>query len=274
MERGTQVDIGQAIHDMRHLDELAARKSVIHDIHPLAKLLTTLVYLGVLSSFDNSAVSSLMPLWFYPIVILVLSDTPIMPILSRMLFVLPLILGIGILQPFFDHRSVMIGSLEFSMGWLVFLGLFIKSILILSVTLLLIATTGMDKLALALRLLKVPKLFVLQLLLTYRYISVLGEEFYRMQRAYFLRAPGQKGIQGSAWGSFIGQLLLRTFDRGHRIYQSMTLKGFVGEYDTGVVLDLKMRDILYVLGWSFLFFMVRIYNVPMVIGTWITGVLM
>jgi cobalt/nickel transport system permease protein len=268
------VNIGQAIHEMRHLDELALRESVIHSIHPLSKLLTTLVYLVVLASFDNTEISSLMPLWIFPIFIFAFSDTPMMPIVSRILFVLPLIIGIGVLQPFFDHRVMIIGSLELSMGWVVFLGLLIKSILILSTTLLLIATTGINKLAMALRIMKVPKLFVLQLLLTYRYISVLGEELYRMQRAYFLRATGQKGIHRGAWGSFLGQLLLRTFDRGHRIYQSMALKGFVGEYYSGTEIRLKMRDIFYFICWSSLFLIVRFYNIPMVLGTWVVGVFM
>ena len=124
-------------------------------------------------------------------------------------------------------------GLIISRGWVTFLSILIKSCLSVGISLLLIATTGMDILAAALRMLKVPKIFVLQLLLTYRYISVLIEEVSRMMRAYTLRAPSQKGIHRSVWGSFVGQLILRTFDRAQRIYQSMALRGFKGEYHTG-----------------------------------------
>ena len=51
-----------------------------------------------------------------------------------------------------------------------------------------------------------------------------------MQEAYQLRAPGQKGLHISAWGSFLGQLLLRSMDRAEALYESMELRGFSGDY--------------------------------------------
>lgn len=268
------MNISQAIHNLRHLDELARNQSVIHKVHPLAKLLSTLLYLIILASFKNTEIASLIPYTVFPVVIFVLSDTPLRPIAVRTLLVMPLILGVGILQPLLDHRIIVLGEIQMSMGWVVFMGLVFKSLLMLVTSLLLIATTGMDQLAMALRMLKVPKLFVLQLLLTYRYIAVLGEELFRMQRAYFLRAPDHKGISGTTWGSFLGQLLLRTFDRGHRIYQSMQLKGFSGEHYTGTVLRLNIKDMSYFILWSSVFVIMRLYNLPMLLGTWMTEVIM
>ena len=55
-----------------------------------------------------------------------------------------------------------------------------------------------------------------------------------MQQAYSLRAPGQKGIHISAWGSFLGQLLLRSMDRAQALYESMELRGFSGEFPGAV----------------------------------------
>ena len=56
-------------------------------------------------------------------------------------------------------------------------------------------------------LLRMPGMLVTLLLLTYRYVGVMTEELAVMTDAYRLRAPGQKGIHYSAWGSFLGQLL-------------------------------------------------------------------
>ncbi len=56
------------------------------------------------------------------------------------------------------------------------------------------------------------------LLLTFRYISVLLEEVAIMTEAYHLRAPGQKGIHVSAWGSFLGQLLLREYGQSRKLF--------------------------------------------------------
>jgi len=255
------------------MDDLARKETSIHRLHPIAKLLTTIIYLIVVVSFGRYEISGLLSFVSYPVLIFVLAELPVAPILKRILLVEPLIIGVGILNPLFDQQAIVLAGIVISRGWVTFLSIFIKCGLTVTVSILLIATTLMDKLAVALRMLKVPKIFVLQLLLTYRYISVLIEEVSRMMRAYSLRAPGQKGIHRSVWGSFAGQLILRTFDRAQRVYQSMNLRGFTGEYNTGGVSKLRFKDFAYLAGWSLFFIVARIYNIPMLIGSLFTGVI-
>lgn len=262
-----------SLYNIRLLDDLAGKDSSIHRLHPLTKLLTTVFYLIVVVSFGKYEIESLLPYFFYPVLILAFAELPVAPILKRLLLVEPFIIGIGILNPLFDNSTVLIGGLELSGGWITFLSIFIKSGLTVMVSIMLIATTGMDKLAKALRMLKMPRIFVLQLLLTYRYISILMEEVSRMMRAYSLRAPGQKGIHHKVWGSFLGQLAVRTFDRGQRVYEAMSLRGFAGEYNTGHVEKFRLRDFAYLAGWSLFFIIARFYNIPMLIGSLFTGVI-
>lgn len=262
-----------SIFNMRLLDDLAQKETSIHSIHPLVKLLTTMVYLVVVISFGKYEIGSLLPFVFYPVLIFALAELPVAPILKRILLVEPLIIGIGILNPLFDHHTIVLGGIVISRGWVTFLSIFIKCGLTVTVSILLIATTGMDRLGAALRMLKVPKIFVLQLLLTYRYIAVLMEEVARMQRSYLLRAPGQKGVHWRVWGPFAGQLLLRTFDRAQRVYQAMNLRGFTGEYNMGDVAKVRGKDFAYLAVWSFVFIIFRIYNIPMLIGSLFTGVI-
>jgi len=252
----------KALNNIRLLDDLARGETYLHRTHPLVKLLTTFVFLVSIISFDRYEISSLLPFLFYPLYIILFADLPFGPILKRMLMVAPFVLSIGILNPIFDRN-----------GWLTFFSIVLKSLLTVSAGILLIATTGMERLSGGLRILKVPKIFVLQLLLTYRYISVLIEEVGRMQRAYALRAPGQKGIQKSAWGPFAGQLILRTFERAQRIYESMNLRGFDGEYHAGKTSKIMPGDIAYLVGWSAFFLFLRAYNVPNLIGNLLMGVI-
>lgn len=262
-----------SLYNMRLLDELAVKETVIHRIHPLIKFLTTVVYLTVVVSFGRHEVGGLLPYIFYPVLIFALAELPIVPILKRILIVEPLIIGIGILSPLYDSHTVMFAGIVISRGWITFLSIFIKCGLTVTVSILLIATTGMDKLATAMRMLHIPKIFVLQLLLTYRYISVLIEEVLRMLRAYSLRAPGQKGIAPGVWGSFAGQLLLRTFDRAQRVYESMSLRGFNGEFNKGDISKASFKDYAYLAVWSLFFIIARIFNIPMLIGSLLTGVI-
>jgi len=266
-------NIMSSLYNMRLLDDLARQETVIHKLHPLTKLLTTVSFLTVVVSFGRYEIGGLLPLFLYPVMLFTLAELPLKPILLRILLVSPFIIGIGILNPFFDAQTYMLGGTEISRGWLTFLSILIKSGLTVTAALLLIATTGMDRLAGALRMLKVPRIFVLQLLLTYRYISVLMEEVARTLRAYSLRAPEQKGVHRSAWGSLAGQLILRTFDRAQRIYEAMCLRGFTGEYNTGGFKEVKIWDLVYWAGWMLFFMAARLYNIPMLIGSLIVGVI-
>jgi cobalt/nickel transport system permease protein len=227
----------------------------------------------VVVSFGKYEIGGLLPFVFYPVLIFAFAELPVTPIIKRVLIVEPFIIGIGILNPLFDSSAMTLGGITVSGGWITFLTIFIKCSLTVTVSILLIATTGMDKLAAALRMLKIPKIFVLQLLLTYRYITVLIEEVSRMYRAYTLRAPQQKGIHMKAWGSFAGQLILRTLERAQHVYQSMNLRGFTGEYNTGEIPRVYIKDISYFIGWSLFFIIIRIYNLPTLIGSIFSGVI-
>jgi cobalt/nickel transport system permease protein len=266
-------DIMQSLYNIRFLDELSEKQTVIHKIHPLAKLLTTMIYLVVVVSFDKYDVSGLLPLIIYPVIIIALAEIPLLPILKRMLLVAPFAVGIGAFNPFYDHSTVFVlDGFQLSGGWISFLSIFIKFVLAVLAALTVIATTGMDRIAAALRVLRVPRIFVLQILLTYRYISVLAEEAARTVRAYNLRSPFSNGIKPGVWGSLAGNMLMRTLQRAQNVYQAMVLRGFKGEYNTGNDQGIALKDIIYLCGWVSFFLAARFYNIPVLIGSLVTGV--
>ena len=53
-----------------------------------------------------------------------------------------------------------------------------------------------------------------------------------------------------AWGSLPGLLLLRSSDRAERVYQSMLLRGFQGEYALKGSEKLRALDLLYGFVWA------------------------
>ena len=123
---------------------------------------------------------------------------------------------------------------------------------------LLIASTSIEKICYALRLIHIPTVVVTQILLTYRYISLLLEEAGRITDAYALRAPNQKGIHFKVWGSLAGQLLLRSMDRADAVYQSMVLRGYRGDFSYGAKTVFRTKDIAYLIIWSVLFLLLKI----------------
>lgn len=127
--------------------------------------------------------------------------------------------------------------------------LMMKGVFSVLASYLLIATTGIEKICYAMRLLHIPSVIVTQILFTYRYITVLLEEANRMMQAYALRAPNQKGVHYKVWGSLAGQLLLRSMDRAGEVYESMCLRGYKGEFCYKNRIKWKKKDCLYLIIW-------------------------
>ena len=257
----------RALGELREMDDLAAMQSPIHRIHPLAKLMATVVYIVAVASFDKYDLSGLLAMLIYPALLFQLSGVSIKTCFWKLRVVLPLVMAVGLFNPIFDRAPMLvIGGVAVSGGVISMLTLMLKGVLCLSASFLLIATTSIDALCAALRMIHVPGMLVTLLLLTYRYVSVMTGELAVMTDAYHLRAPGQKGVHHSAWGSFLGQLLLRSMDRAEELYASMRLRGFHGEFYYADARPFAVSDGLYMVlcvGTSVAF---RLMNVAALLG--------
>ena len=248
----------KALREIGEMDELAARSSPIHDLCALAKLLATIAYIITVVSFDKYDLSGLVPLLLWPVLLFAISGIPVHTCFYKLRIVLPLVMAVGLFNPLFDRHIILrLGTLAVSGGTVSMLTLMLKGVLCLMASFLLVATTPFDSICAALRKLRVPKTLVTLLLLTYRYVGVMTEELAVMTDAYHLRAPGQKGIHVSAWGSFLGQLLLRSMDRAEELYASMKLRGYHGDFPTGRPERLTARDLSLLGGGLLLLFALR-----------------
>lgn len=233
----------QAWSEILAMDALAAQDSFLHRLHPLTKLFAAVCYILTVVSFPKYNLTGLFVLILYPAVLYRLSDIPVTTCFVKLRYVLPLVMAVGIINPFLDRGiAVTVGSIAVSRGVISMLTLMLKGVFSLMMSFLLVATTKVDLLCAALRKLHVPEVMVTLFLLTYRYISVLVEQVSIMTDAYALRAPGQKGIHISAWGSFLGQLLLRSMDRARELYQSMLQRGFTGSFAYLTLPDFTLLD--------------------------------
>lgn len=221
----------KALREIQAMDELQNMKSPVHSLPPLIKLIVTVIYIFLTVSFAPYDFNGLFRMILYPVIVYQISGIPMRTCFYKLRIVLPLVCAVGLFNPLFDRKILwMLGNIPVSGGFVSMLTLMMKGIFCLMASFILIATTTIEEICYALRQLHVPKILTSLLLLTYRYISLLLEQVGIMTEAYYLRALGQKGIHISAWGSFLGQLLLRTMDRATALYESMELRGFHGEF--------------------------------------------
>lgn len=259
--------ISKAARSMGKMDELARRDTWLNRVHPLVKLLITILYLVLVVSFHPYHLTGVLGMAVYPFLLFEIGDLSFKNALYRLRVVLPIVCIIGILNPFFDREPVLtVFGVTVTGGVLTMLSLMAKGVLTVLSSYLLIATTTVESICYALRLLHVPGIIVTEFLLICRYISVLLQEADRMTQAYSLRAPGQKGVAMSAWGPMIGQLLLRSMDRATVLYQSMCLRGYRVDLPASSGMKAKTSDLVYLALFSAGLIAMRLYPVTELLG--------
>ena len=257
----------KALAELSEMDELAAMRSPVHRLHPGAKLITTIAYIMITLSFGKYDLPGLVPMVLWPAMMFSLSGVKVRTCFYKLRIVLPLVMAVGLFNPFFDRQTILtIGNIAISGGVISMITLMLKGVFSLMASFLLMATTKIDSLCAALRKLHVPAILVSLLQLTYRYVGVMTEELAVMTDAYHLRAPGQKGIHISAWGSFLGQLLLRSMDRAQELYSSMILRGYHEHFHYADIDRFRGRDALYMLVSVLLFVLLRYGNISQLVG--------
>ena len=254
--------------DVNYLDILSAQDTPVHRVEPRMMLLTTLAFILAVMSFDKYALAGLVPFVLYPTVLIAAGNLPLAYLARKVLVALPFALLIGAFNPLLDRTVlVRIGSVGISGGWISFASLLLRFCLTVTAAVVLVAITGFEGFCRSLERLGAPRAFVVQLLFLYRYLFVLGAEAARMERARSLRSFGSRGRGLHAFASLLGQLLLRTLERARRIHQAMRCRGFDGELRTLQPRRIGGRDIMFFVGWTALFILLRLYDVATLAGT-------
>ena len=261
-----------AMRELSGMDDLANMDSFLHRRHPLTKLLVTLVYIAAIISVPGNQLSVLIPLLFIPAILYTIAGIPVGLCFYRLRYILPLLAAVGIWNPLLDRRPVFaLGGVAVTAGMISFVTLMLKGILTLLMSFLLMATTTIDAICYAFRLLHVPEILVTQFMITYRYIALMLREAGTMTDAYRLRAPGQRGIHISAWGSFLGSLLLRSMDRADALYGSMRLRGFTGTFRYARTRKADRQDVFYAAAVIAAILFLRCFPLSQMIGHIVTG---
>lgn len=265
-------NIMDSVNQLRTIDNIVSKNNEIQKINPLAKLIVTMVYILAVVSMSKYNISSLYPFIFYQIILLYLSDIPVKLVLNMTLVGLPLVIGLGLFNLILDKRTIIsLGIVTITYGMISFISLFIKGCLTITAGVIFICTVDIEDLARALRKIHVPKIITSQIVFMYRYIFVLIESVYQVNNAYMLRAPNHKGVNFKVWGSLLGNLLIRSFDRADRIYNAMRIRGFNGEYVTYINEKINMKDIFYIAAWCIFFLLIKYINIPLLIGNIVMG---
>ena len=240
------MDIRNKISEIYSLEQLSAGKSVLHSLHPGAKLIFSFVFIITVISFGRHDFGRLVPYIFYPAVLIPLSGTPYALLFKRFVLAAPFCLFMGISAVLLEKETAFsAGNISVSFGILSLSVIIYRTWLCVMAVLLLAAVTPLSELSAQLRRLGMPDIFITMFEMTYRYLGVLFTEAASMRTAYALRSAGTKGVDIRHAGTFIGCLLLRSFDRAERIYAAMKCRGYGLHCEVRKTKTFRMRDALF-----------------------------
>ncbi|TWJ32557.1 cobalt ECF transporter T component CbiQ [Geobacter argillaceus] len=268
------VSIDGAVLDFKRLDRLAAGDTLLHRLDPRAKVLTTLVFITSVVSFSRYELTALFPFFIFPAAMIALGNLPAGYIVRKIGVVIPFAIVMGMFNPIFDRQLLIhVGPLGISGGWLSCASIVVRAMLTVGAVLVLVGVTGFTAICRALEHMGLPRAFAVQLLFLYRYIFVLTDEGGRASRARELRSFGQWGLGPGSYGSMVGHLLLRTWQRAERVHVAMLARGFTGEFHTQHPCAFGWKESVFLVGWSLLFIVLRLHNVSRLLGELVTGAL-
>lgn len=170
-------------------------------------------------------------------ILIALARLPMMAVAGRLSVVAGFLLLLWLVLPFTVGGAplVKLGPLTATREGVAYAGrITLKSIAILSLFLATVTTMSVATLGHTLARLRLPDKLIVLLLLTYRYVFVLEQEYQRLKRAADIRGfrPGTNLHSYRTYAYLVGMLLVRASARARRVYLAMCCRGFSGRFYT------------------------------------------
>lgn len=223
-------------------------KSQIHGLDPRVRIVMAVLYAFAVAL--SNRFPALLPALGFSLALIGMSRLPLWEVAKRVALVNGLVLFLWLILPITYP-----GQALFSLGPLtatregvyVSLRITIKSNAILLAFIALIATTPVATLGAALGRLRVPEKIIHLLLLSYRYIFVMEEEYRRLIRSTAVRGfrPSTRLHTYRTFAYLVGMLFVRASERAERVHMAMLCRGFSGRFHSLHEFSCTRRDI----GW-------------------------
>jgi cobalt/nickel transport system permease protein len=203
--------------------------SFIHRLDPRIRILVACVYSIVVALSRNFKVLTAAIL--VSVILVMFAQLSFREIVKRIFLVNAFILFLWLVVPwtFQGTGSFKLGPLTiYSAGITLAAQITLKSNAILLALIALVATMNFAILGYALNRLHVPDKIVHLLLMTYRYVFLIEEEYHRLIRTARMRGfrPGTNMHTYKTYASIVGMLLVRAAVRAEQVYKAMLCRGF------------------------------------------------
>ena len=228
-------------------EELANGDSFVHRLDPRGKLLVVFLFSIVVAGANRFQV--LLGSLTLGLLMVLATKVPARELIKRLLPVNMLILFLWLFLPFtFGGEPLFfMGSLTVTReGVFYATRISIKSNAMMLMLIALVASTPIFSMGHAMHQLKIPKKIVHLFFFTYRYIHAIYREYLRLKNSIKIRGfiPKTNLHTYKTYAYMVGMLLVRSFDRAHRVHNAMLCRGFKGDLYSLKKFSFKTNDIV------------------------------
>lgn len=216
-------------------EKLASGQSFIHQLDPTIRIIASIILSFAVALCNNFIIAG----GYFIVSILLIAMAELNPIdvIRRIKPLFWFLLMIWIILPLTFNGKIIYHYYGLTItlpGIILCCKITIKSITILLFFTALIATMTVASLGKGLHRLSVPDKMVFLLLMSYRYIAVIEEEYKRLLRAAKFRGfrPGTNLHSYKTFAYLIGMLFVRASIRAQKVYQAMLCRGFNQKFHT------------------------------------------
>jgi cobalt/nickel transport system permease protein len=224
-----------------------------------SSLTILLLFVLFVVSVDKYDVSAALIYAAFPLFLITAGRLPIVLLVRRLAILSPFVLIMAAANPILDTAPYLtIDKLVISSGMVSGSVIIIKSMVTIAAVLAFTQCVPFYRLCEVLREVRVPTVFVTQLVLLYRYSFLLVEEAMALQKARALRCFGKKGKDLFTTAKLLGSLLLRTTSKAERIYRGMVARGFNGDMTKVNFERIRLEEVMRVGAALLIFALIRL----------------
>ena len=216
-------------------ENFAYGRSFIHKLDPKIRIIASIVLSFATALCDNLYLAMIYS--FISIFLILMAGLNTIDVVKRLKPLFWFLLMIWIILPLTFEGDILYRFYGFKItgqGVVLCIKITIKSISILFLFTALIATMTVASLGNGLHRIHVPDKMVFLVLMTYRYISVIEQEYKRLLRAAKFRGfnPGTNLHSYKTFAYLAGMLFVRASLRAQRVHQAMLCRGFNQKFHT------------------------------------------
>ncbi len=229
-------------------ERFAEGSSFIHKLDPRVKVISCIVFVFSVASLTNFYGSFIA--FLFGFIFLLLANLIKKKTILTLIKINGFILFLWCVIPFSAGGEKLFSFWKLSItkeGINLCLLITLKSNAILMGIIALLLTQSTPVLGQALSSLKFPSKFTFLLLMSYRYINLIYDEYHRLMTAAKLRGfvPKTNLKTYKTIGYIFSMVLIKSYDRAERIYKAMVLRGFKGKFYTLYDFSASRKDYIF-----------------------------